>query len=272
MVANMLLQVFLLVEFKKLVTQAAVHSMRVAYNKYQGKMYDPPFDTTANGYRRGHPGNFRPERFQELSASQKELLCSFPLSQPVYLGAVLAIWTFTVVADVRKILFLAELILLRIPHVDSFGDMLEHHNDDKTMFLVGLPRSIRWVLFFMMFLPRMTIDIILIWLGCRWLVATASFADVLLNAMALEFLLVLKDLLYIAVVPQRDKLETRQMLIDNKKEDGPTYFGYLGSFGWILIVICWVYLYMRHLQTVLPDYRWDIQDVCRSYIIQNTKV
>jgi len=190
----------------------------------------------------------------------------------VYLGAVLAIWTFTVVADVRRILFLAEFMLLRIPHVDSFGDMLEHNNDDKTLTFMGLPRSMRWVLFFVMFLPHMTIDVILIWLGCRWLVATASFSDVLLNAMALEFLLALKDLLYIAVVPHRDKLETRQMLIKNNRKDGPTYSGYLGSFGWIFIVICWVYLYMRHLQLVLPDYRWDIHDVCRKYILQETEV
>eukprot|EP00419_Tripos_fusus_P023179 CAMPEP_0172699650 /NCGR_PEP_ID=MMETSP1074-20121228/30342_1 /TAXON_ID=2916 /ORGANISM="Ceratium fusus, Strain PA161109" /LENGTH=43 /DNA_ID= /DNA_START= /DNA_END= /DNA_ORIENTATION= len=43
--------------------------------------------------------------------------------------------------------------------------------------------------------------------------------------MALEFLLLLKDLFYTAVVPHRDKLETKQMLIPSNKEDEPTYFG-----------------------------------------------
>merc|ERR1740123_1124412 len=136
------------------------------------------------------------------------------------------------------------------------------------MILVGLTRGMRWVLFLIMFLPRMTVDIILIWLGCRWLVATSSFADVLLNAMALEFLLVFKDLFYTAIVPQRDKLETRQMLIPTRKTEGPTYFGYLGSFGWIVVVLSWSYLYMRHLQRVLPDYKWDIHAVCKAYILE----
>merc|ERR1712061_268244 len=120
------------------------------------------------------------------------------------------------------------------------------------MRLNGLPQTMKWVLFCLMFLPRLIIDIALIWLGCRWLVATASFSDLLLNAMALEFLLVLKDLFYTAVVPHRDKLETRQMMIPSNKEDEPTYCGYLGSFVWIFVVLCWVYLYVQHLQQVLP--------------------
>lgn len=273
LIANMMLQVFLLVEFKKLVTQKAVHSMRVAYDEYHEAMYDPPFDITKHGYRRGRSENFRPERFNTmLNDDQKEVLCSCPLSQPVFAGAVLSIWTFTVVADMRKILFLIDLMCIRTPHVDSYQKMLLYRDEDRAMLLVGLTRSMQWVLFIMMFLPRMAVDIILIWLGCRWLVATTSFSDVLLNAMALEFLLVLKDLFYTALVPHRDKIETKQMLIPSNVTDGPSYLGYLGSFCWIFVVLAWVYAYLMHLQSVLPDYKWDIHSVCHDYLAEMTKV
>jgi hypothetical protein len=271
MIANMMLQAFLLARFKALVTEAAVDDMRVAYDGYQEAMYDPPFDITVNGYHRGRRENFKPERFQQLSASQKKLLCNSPLSQPGYLGAVLAIWTFTVVADVRKMCFLMELMFIRTPHVESFRDMLSHRRDDGKMTLEGLTRGIKFVVFSMMFLPRIIIDVVLVWLGCCWLVATANFSEVLVNAMALEFLLVLKDLFYTAVVPHRDKLETRQMLIPTRRKDEPSFAGYLGSFGWIVVVVIWVFVYLSTLQTVLPDYRWDIEAVCQAYIFKRTK-
>jgi len=272
LVANMLLQAFLLAKFNTLVTQAAIHNMRVTYDGYQEAMYDPPLDITVNGFHRGRRENFKPERFQQLSASQKKLLCNCPLSQPGYLAAVLAIWTCTVVADLRKMCFLMELMFIRTPNVDSFRNMLSHKRDDGTMILEGLTRSIKFVIFSMMFLPRIVIDVVLLWLGCCWLVATANFSEVLVNAMALEFLLVLKDLFYTAAVPHRDKLETRQMLIPTRRTDEPSFAGYFGSFGWIIVVLIWVFVYLSYLQVVLPDYRWDIGDVCHAYILDKTNL
>jgi len=269
---NVALQLFLLYTFKRLVTAGSVHSIREAYDDYQGAMYDSPLDTTVNGYRRGRPENFHPEHFQGLPESQKRLICGCPLSQPLYLGAVLAIWTLTVLADVRKILFLMDLMFLRTPSIESYRDMLERDDENKTMTLKGLPRTIKCVLFVLMFLPRLIMDIALIWIGCRWLVATPSFGDLLLNAIALEFLLFLKDLFYTAVIPHRDKLETKQMLIPSNKEDVPTFLNTLGSFLWIFVVLCWVYVYIGYMQQVLPDYGWDIHTVCHPYIAAETTV
>jgi len=85
-------------------------------------------------------------------------------------------------------------------------------------------------------------------------------------------LLVLKDLFYTAAVPHRDKLETRQMLIPTRRTDEPSFAGYFGSFGWIIVVLIWVFVYLSYLQVVLPDYRWDIGDVCHAYILDKTNL
>jgi len=45
---------------------------------------------------------------------------------------------------------------------------------------------------FLVLLPRLLMSGVLLWLGCRWLLATPNFADLVLNAVALEFILTLK--------------------------------------------------------------------------------
>ena len=43
------------------------------------------------------------------------------------------------------------------------------------------------IITFLVLLPRFGIACYLLWLGCRWLTATNNFADLILNAVALEF-------------------------------------------------------------------------------------
>ena len=109
--------------------------------------------------------------------------------------------------------------------------------------VVGLTAVLKSVLMAACIVPRYLIDVYLLWLGCRWLAATPSFGDLLLNAaprlvaavlyvipsfsrymeppmwksrfaqVALEFILLLKDTLYAGVVPDRNKRATQNTLI-----------------------------------------------------------
>ena len=48
--------------------------------------------------------------------------------------------------------------------------------------VVGLTSTLKAVLTASCIVPRYLIDVYLLWLGCRWLAATPSFGDLLLNA------------------------------------------------------------------------------------------
>ena len=48
--------------------------------------------------------------------------------------------------------------------------------------VVGLTATLKSVLMVSCIIPRYLIDVYLLWLGCRWLAATPSFGDLLLNA------------------------------------------------------------------------------------------
>ena len=48
--------------------------------------------------------------------------------------------------------------------------------------VVGLTGALKAVLMASCIVPRYLINVYLLWLGCRWLAATPSFGDLLLNA------------------------------------------------------------------------------------------
>jgi len=132
------------------------------------------------------------------------------------------VWSLTVVIDLRNILFYAELLLIRQETIDSLEDMLEQR-PDRTVLLKGLTVCFKMMLLMVICVPRFLIDLVLLYLGCQWLAATASFSDLLLNAIALEFILLLKDVVYSAVVPKRNQWETGTMLVPHRHKTRPGY-------------------------------------------------
>jgi len=264
------MQVFMMVEFKLLVVQSSVHKIRTTYSQYEDFMYDGMVYVNGNGFSRGLPGFFKKERFADLPTHiDKEFLCSIPFSMPAFFIGVLLVWSFTVVTDIRHILFYADLLTIKTDTIESVMTMLEHRPDHMVV-LRGLPLTFKAMLLLFIFLPRLILDIVLLWMGCRWLAATASFSDVLLNAMALEFILLLKDLVYTAVVPRQNQWEERTMLVPHHRTSQPSWRNSMLAFVWLVVVFLWVLLYVYRLQQVLPAYNWDVRVVCSDYIKELT--
>mmetsp|Transcript_58022 Transcript_58022/g.168333 ORF Transcript_58022/g.168333 Transcript_58022/m.168333 type:complete len:408 (+) Transcript_58022:229-1452(+) len=270
------LQFYLVIMMKVKVCPAGIEHMQDLYDKYEVHMYSGHASETADGHFRGIDGFFDAKRFETLEPDFQEEICAIPLTHPVFFSTMLLIWTFTVVADVRRLHFLMLLFIKRIPEVQNVYDIFEHdegeqhgrprRNEDKRVVLVGLPTSVKCALFIFVFLPRLILDFALLWLGCRWLMSTDNLEDVFLNAVALEFILYLKELLYYAVVPMRSQVESQELLIiPLKSKERATFGAYLGAFVWLVISIAWVPFYLFVLQRVLPGFKWDVGRVCAAY-------
>merc|ERR1719436_2367099 len=115
-------------------------------------------------------------------------------------------------------------------------------------------------------IPRLVITVLLLWLGCRWLLATLHFADILLNGVALEFILCTKDLLYMTIMPQRNMKDVQNTKFGFGEDVPAAYIPFIGTFVWLGLAVVWVYVYTYYLQQVLPEYRWDIHDVCSDFL------
>merc|ERR1719223_1783633 len=86
---------------------------------------------------------------------------------------------------------------------EAFGKEEEQGSGRRIIY--QLTMCVKALLSLLIFMPRIVINCILLWLGCRWLLATTSFSDLLLNAVALTFVLDLGQIFYHAAVPERNK-------------------------------------------------------------------
>merc|ERR1719316_1633629 len=67
--------------------------------------------------------------------------------------------------------------------------------------IVKLTKGIDWLLFLVILVLKALISLSLLVIGCVWLMATDSFADLILNAVALEFVVNIDNLLFEAAMP-----------------------------------------------------------------------
>ena len=69
---------------------------------------------------------------------------------------------------------------------------------------------IRWALYLILLLPKMAISMTLLTIRTVWLAATDSFADLILNAIALEFVSAIDELLFEAMLPASSRAILRR--------------------------------------------------------------
>jgi hypothetical protein len=269
----MFLQVFLLVEMKLLVTPMSVSSIRSTYDAFETVMYTDATGVahtykTINGFNRGKSGHFIAENFNLLDESVKEEACRIPLSQPMYLFVILLLWTLTCFDNIRSTSStIMRVVWISTPCVDSMEDAVQTVKDQPNVRnVVGLTCSFK-ILITIALLGPLIVTFCFLWLGSRWLTATIGFDCLLLNAVALEFILLLPDLIYTAVVPMRSRYEVENTYIKPvTPSEFRSVFSYFGTFGFGLLAIAYTLVYMYLFQQVLPDYNWDVHEVCDAFL------
>jgi len=270
------MQVFFIVEAKMLVTPTEVMNARQIYGAYEASMYTDGSNVshtwnTINGYPRGKKGFFNASRFAGIKKEEKDLVCRIPLSQPVFLFGVLYIWTLTVLHSMRHTLNLIFRFFALPTRSSMQGAVVSGASGSDEV--VGLSMVLKVALIGGVQMPRLIMSAGLLWLGARWLTATLGFGDVLLNALALEFILNLSGLLYDVMVPFNGKLLVRRTMVPHlHKKEMETCCNMFGMFlvGLAGAVFCFVY--MVYLQAVLPYYRWDVREICKDYLAAQLKV
>mmetsp|Transcript_16154 Transcript_16154/g.44672 ORF Transcript_16154/g.44672 Transcript_16154/m.44672 type:complete len:371 (+) Transcript_16154:82-1194(+) len=279
------IQVYLLSQVKRFVSAKAVHDVRLAYDSYERIMYDnhvTVISTQPFEERRGLGGksgpHFNVSRFSDLDDDQQAAACRIPLSQPLFFWMVLFIWTLTCTAELRKSRDLYWSLVMNTRTTDSMANALEDEDDipGGPAVIAALTQGVKAAITILVVIPRVCITFYLIWIGCRWLLATNNFGDLILNSVALEFILCLKDVLYISLVSRRSMLDLQNTTIQPLTKTEPeSLLVFIGTVGWAAMAAGWVTVYMgfsygdihiNGLQQVLRDYKWDVHDVCTSWI------
>uniref|UniRef100_A0A7S1F281 Uncharacterized protein n=1 Tax=Noctiluca scintillans TaxID=2966 RepID=A0A7S1F281_NOCSC len=266
------LQFYIVYATKQLVTPPLVQAIRTAYSDFQNLTYrdddgTPHLVHSKYGGVRGIPGHYNHNHFQALSAEEQEQVCKISLSQPWFIFTLLFIWGIAVTESLRSTIVL--MLRLLLPSATKWKeDMRESVEvNGDTMTVKSLPTCVKFAFCWFLFLPKLLVTFVLLWLGCRFLVATMSFGDVLRNAVALTFILGIPELMFRVLVPMRGRLETTQTHVRSVfSRERANVFTYFGTFSLLFVVGLWVVLYMTWIQDVLPQYNWDVHITCDDYL------
>jgi len=190
-------QAYLLHAVYSLLCAPAVHHVRKDYSNYQLHMYgkEHTYVNDHGSYRGVGSEFFDSSKFQSLPASLKDSVCTIPLAHPYYAFAILYIWTLTCLADLRTNLMQTQSLIQATPTVElrEASDALRLEDEGASVVVAGLPLTLKVLLGLFCLGPRFIAISLLNFLGCRWLLATNSLSDLLLNGLALEFMIVLKE-------------------------------------------------------------------------------
>jgi len=271
------LQCYLTMMTKIIVTPPAVRGLREAYSDFQVYLYDGHTYELSTGHQRGI-AEFRnySKPLDGMKQEEMEALCESPLAQPLFLAAILLVWTVTCLAYFRESMsFTTRMMSLK--HTKSMKSkfVLEDEKNDKgndtgVHTVVRVTVGVKIAILLIVQIPVLSMNLFLLWIGCRWLVATLGFGELLLNAIALEFVLNLHKIIYSAIVPYTMKLSLGNIQVPHSgtRTEMPNWWNMLSAFGLIIIATFWVIGYMFVFQHVLPDYQWDIAAPCQRYMAQ----
>uniref|UniRef100_A0A7S4VQN7 Uncharacterized protein n=1 Tax=Alexandrium monilatum TaxID=311494 RepID=A0A7S4VQN7_9DINO len=262
------LQAFLLLFVSRLLTAPAVLNIRKTYGKYEALMYPNHTTLTVNGFDRGIPGFRVEENFMKMDLEEQRGICQVPLSHAWYLISILFIWTLTCQIEMRAIFETAVRLLWRTPTVPSTQDVTKpDEGQDHLVKVEGLTLVMKTIIGVFVLIPRTVMLLLLNYLGCRWLTATLGLGDVLLNGLALEFLVLLKELLYNVCISHRNRVDTQRLLVKPLRDvNKATFCTFFDAQVWGVISIAWALYYVYRFQMVLPDYRLDLRDMRGKYL------
>jgi len=269
---TLFMQMALLWCTKAYVTPQQVAAIRDSYDAYEQHMYGGENNTRVSytGNHRGLPEYFQPELFESLDDDVKGDVCQIPFSQLKFLIFILMIWTTTCAAQLSRCVLYMWNLLVCLPTISSMEYAVHCERAGKPRrrwLIIGLTLHVKLLMLALVFLPWLLSTCYLCWLGCRWLSATNNFGDFVGNAMALEFILQFKSLMYYAVCSERTKrdLQNTKHSPPSKTEDA-SFLSYFNTLAWGALAVVWVYAYIFHLQHVLPEYQWDVHEPCTPFL------
>lgn len=217
-------------------------------------------------------GKFSEELWGQWDDSEKVRLCQVPLSQPVLCVALLLIWTSYVQADIRETLNYA-LAWIKLPRPEELGvkRTLTLKAESGQQVVESASMIVKAVVIIAVLLPKFLIAVVLWWLGAFWLIATTSFPDLVLNAVALAFITDVDELFYRSLVSEELKTLTGKCEIRLKSScDLSQTQRSLCIVGQMILASLTVAIgpvfFLCYHQDVLPEYRWDLGQPCHSVL------
>mmetsp|Transcript_48103 Transcript_48103/g.99396 ORF Transcript_48103/g.99396 Transcript_48103/m.99396 type:complete len:370 (+) Transcript_48103:115-1224(+) len=249
---NLLMQLGLLYFINLFVVGPSVHKIQSQYLHFHERVFDSD-------------GNFLREEWEDYDG--KEDLCQIGMSSPLFYFTVVFLWVLLIVRELRTTERLARDIW-SMPSCRTSAAMTGEDSDHHVVQVVALTPCVRTLIYFMVILPKMVICCTLMYLGCQWLTATNSFADLVMNSIAMEFVTGVDEALYETLLPvaHRKQVADINFVTYRPRAGGRSkeFAAFKRSFIYLLLSTLLVIFYKWLGQTVLPENISDLKEACQD--------
>lgn len=197
------------------------------------------------------------------STLMSKLLCE----HPTFLIVVLILWVLTILIEFRKVeRFVRQLTPLKTVYV--LVNQIHPDTDDDgnpTWEIKGVTRCTWFIICTFIILPKIGIVVALFLFGFEWLASTQAPADLILNALALEFVVNIDEQLFEALIPKcvRDKMGSVTIVSFKKVFKDPKdalnnvvkaeWAAYQRSIAYFIAPIVIAVSYVMYMQEILVE-------------------
>lgn len=217
--------------------------------------------------------------FWSMSGSEKKQLCGMALSQHLFVRVILFLWVTTNVAELRDN-FAKCAGTVELPRLPEELDTrlmvrdLSQTTGGGEFCIVCLNKSGKVGLFLLVFIPKFIIAIFMTFIGSVWLTTARSIGDLILNSLALAFVVKVDELMAVVFFPQRLQHDVATLTLmlpanpEEKDEDIRSRNNTWAYFGCAMIVIGSAALVevLINFQPVIPNYGTDVAIPCVAYL------
>lgn len=267
---NVWLQLMIVMEVDRYIVARAVHNTQANYAQYHAEVFDID-------------GNFLADKWADWDGP-KAKLCGMGLSKVKFTASIIFLWTIRMLSEVRSCLQLTHDIFQvprTQPSTTSTGRKaratvaaLNDNNEFERFDVMIIDMPARMCLASCVTIPKLIVGIALLYGGCRWFAATESWEDLILNALALEFVIGIDELIFEAFAPLRAKQTVEKTKLVHvhpedsvgKTRDDKLVMNTLWRLLQLFLCMVWAYIYTTKLQQVIPNFPADVHTPCSGYL------
>jgi len=214
----------------------------------------------------------------------KDKLCQSVIGNPGFLCVLLFFWSARMLVefkDARDIATEIHRLPDLAPGTPTTDMVIEREEEDNVGIgsrlhnhIVALNNPTRICLYLGVVAPRLCITGYLWFMGLEWLSATVKFQDLVLNSLALGFVVDVDELFYAAFFPDKFRKQVKMTTMDcpriimtQEDLDEQMLSRFHQNTFFVLICAGSVVTYYLCFQTVLPGFKFDIDKLCEQHLL-----
>lgn len=226
-------------------------------------------------------GVFNKTTWDKVPAKRKDELCDAALlTAPGFLFGILILWLLAMLAEFRENFQFQKHIqeVPTLPPTISEADMVieREYSGGCDYFLVALSPICRFLIYVLVIIPKYIVILVLTLVGFRYLSASVAFSDIILNSLALAFVVSVDDMIFNGLFPEIMKERVCSLKwaipqgIASKEgevrdiENERLKSAYTRSTVIIISACLFLFCYGKFFQRVIPDYRGDLIPLCEA--------